>query len=89
MSLFRFASLARAAAVVAVLLVPAVSAFADEPYYASTINPVPELSGQKIRRSDIHEVASTVNPHPELMGLGDVAVARAAPDTQSAQKQKK
>lgn len=86
MSQFRLASLTRAAVVATVLLIPTVSAFADEQYYANITNPVPELSGQKIRPSDIHVVANVINPHPELMGQGDVAVATATQDQQSGQK---
>jgi hypothetical protein len=85
MSRFRITLLSRAAAVAALLVVPAVSAVADEQYYASPINPVPELSGQKIRRSDVHEVANTINPHPELMGQGVLAVAGGGQNTQSVQ----
>ena len=87
MSHFRIATLSGAAALGAFLVVPAVSAFADSPYYANITNPVPELSGQKILRSDVHVLANITNPHPELNGQADVAVATAPQSTQSAQGQ--
>jgi hypothetical protein len=70
-------SLARAAALAVVLVVPAVSAFAEEPYYANTYNPVPGLSGPKIYRSDVRVIATALNPHPELVGQATVSVANA------------
>jgi hypothetical protein len=75
MSNFRIVALARATALAAVLVMPAVSAFAEEQYYANITNPVPELSGQKISRAEVKVVASTINPHPELNGQGTVAIA--------------
>ncbi len=75
MSLFNLSTLARAAALATVLVIPTVSAFADEQYYANITNPRPELSGQLIRKSEVKVLASTINPHPELNGQVPVAVA--------------
>jgi hypothetical protein len=77
MSNSRIARLGRSAMLAAALVVPAVSAFADEQYYASPLNPVPELSGQKIRTSDVRVIANTIFPHPELMGFPEEAYAKA------------
>jgi hypothetical protein len=74
MSNFRFAAFARATVLAGALLVPAVSAFA-----ADVINPVPDLSGQKISKSEVEVIATPLNPHPELNGQASVAVATTAP----------
>jgi hypothetical protein len=77
-------------AVLAVLTAPALAACAgdsfsaaDTQYYASTINPRPELSGQKIRPSDVRIYANVLSPHPELMGVPEVDVANGPSATQS------
>src|SRR5215469_6697555 len=90
-------SVLRRSALLAAFLVPTLSAcagsdlvsvgpdwFANDhsPYYANVTNPVPELSGQRIARSDVRIYATPVNPHPELMGFPDVEIANAPATTQ-------
>jgi hypothetical protein len=65
----------RTALLAAALVIPAASAFAGEQYYANVTNPVPELSGQKIMRSEVRVIANAYYPHPELIGQANVAVA--------------
>jgi hypothetical protein len=83
MSHFPTSALTRAAALTALVL-PLLSACANEQsyagrgqYYADRMNPVPEVSGQKIRPFEVRTYADVTNPHPELMGFPNVSIANA------------